>query len=105
VNVKFSFVVGEEAVGLVTSVVLGAESPVNVWKYRLLFEVYCAEDTAAYFRSLLPMLRSREKRGLSAFSTSLAKKHGKRDFSPAIYPFSLPCFCNNLENNEAIQLT
>jgi len=86
VNVKFSFVVGEEAVGLVTSVVL---APVNVWKYRLLFEVYCAEDTAAYFRSLLPMLRSREKRGLSAFSTSLAKKHGKRDFS----------------HNEAIQLT
>jgi hypothetical protein len=49
VNVKLSFVVGEEAVGLVSSVVLGAESPVNVWKYGLLFEVYCAEDTAAYF--------------------------------------------------------
>jgi hypothetical protein len=47
------------------------------------------------------MLRSREKRGLSAFSTSLAKKHGKRDFYQAISPFSLPCFCNNLENNEA----
>jgi hypothetical protein len=51
--------------------------------------------------SLLPMLKSREKRGLSAFSTSLAKKHGKRDFYQAISPFSLPCFCNNLENNEA----
>jgi hypothetical protein len=100
VNVKLSFVVGEEAVGLVASVVLGAEPPVNVWKYGLLFEVYCTEDTAAYFRSLLPMLRSRE-RGLSAFSTFLSKKHGKRDFSPAISPFLQPCFCNNLENNEA----
>lgn len=48
-NVKLSFVVCEEAVGLVTSVVLGAETPVHVWKYGLLFEVYCAEDTAAYF--------------------------------------------------------
>jgi hypothetical protein len=47
------------------------------------------------------MLRSREKRGLSAFSTSLSKKHGKRDFSPAISPFSLPYFCNNFENNKA----
>jgi hypothetical protein len=102
VNVKLSFVVCEEAVGLVASVVLGAESPVNVWKYGLIFEVYCAEDTAAYLDSLLPMLRSREKRGLSAFSTSLAKKHGKRDFYQAISPFPLPCFCNNFENNEAI---
>jgi hypothetical protein len=92
VNVKLSFIVGEEAVGLVSSVVLGAESPVNVWKYGLLFEVYCAEDTAAYFRSLLPLLRSREERGLSAFSTFLSKKHGKRDFSSAISPFLQPCF-------------
>jgi hypothetical protein len=97
-----SFVVGEEAVGLVTSVVLGAETPVNVWEDWFLFEVYCAEDTAAYFRSLLPLLRSREKRGLSAFSTFLAKKHGKRDVSPAISPFLLPCFCCDRENNEAI---
>jgi len=67
VNVKLFFVVGEEAVGLVTSVVLGAEPPVNVWKYRLLFEVYCAEDTAAYFRSLLLMLRSRGKKGFINF--------------------------------------
>ena len=101
-NVKLSFVVCEEAVGLVTSVVLGAETPVNIWKYRLLFEVSCAEDTAAYFRSLLPMLRSREKTGLSAFSTSLAKKHGKKDFSQAISPFSLPCFCYNHENSKVI---
>jgi hypothetical protein len=55
VNVKLSFVVGQEAMGLVASVVLGAEPPVNVWKYGLLFEVYCAEDTAAYLRSLLPV--------------------------------------------------
>lgn len=48
-NVKLSFVVGKEAMRLVTSVVLGAESPVNVGKYILFFEVYCAEDTAAYF--------------------------------------------------------
>jgi hypothetical protein len=88
-------------VGLVTSVVLGAETPVNVWEDWFLFEVYCTEDTAAYFYSLLPMLRSREKRGLSAFSTSLAKKHGKRDFSQAISPFSLSCFCfNHAKKNE-----
>lgn len=91
-NAKSSFVVGEEAVGLVSSVVLGAESPVNVWKYGLLFEVYCAEDAAAYFRSLLPLLRSREKRGLSVFSTFLSKKHGKRDCSSAISLFLQLCF-------------
>ena len=33
---------------LVASVVLGAETPVHVWKDWLFFEVYCAEDTAAY---------------------------------------------------------
>ena len=33
--------------------VLGAETPVHVWKHGLLFEVYCAEDTAPYFESLL----------------------------------------------------
>jgi hypothetical protein len=61
--VEFSFVVGEESVGLVSSVVLGAETPVNVWEDRLFFEVYCAEDAAAYFFSLLPML-SVEKKGV-----------------------------------------
>jgi hypothetical protein len=75
--------------------VLGAETPVNVWKDRFSFEVYCTEDAAAYFESLLPMLRSREKTGLSAFSTSLAKKHGKGDFYQAISSFSLPCFCRD----------
>jgi len=52
--------------------------------------------------SLLSMLRSKEKRGLSAFSTFLDKKHGKRDFSSAISPFLQPCFCCDRENNEAI---
>jgi hypothetical protein len=54
VNVKFFSVVSEEAVGLVTPVVLGAETPVNVWEDRFIFEIYCTEDTAAYFDSLLP---------------------------------------------------
>jgi hypothetical protein len=47
--VKFFFVVREETVGLVASVVLGAETPIHVWENWLFFEVYCAEDTAAYF--------------------------------------------------------
>ena len=47
-NVEFLVVVGEEAVGLVASVVLGAETPVNVRKDWLVLEVYSAEDTAAY---------------------------------------------------------
>jgi len=59
-----------------TSVVLRAETPVHVWKDGLFFEVYCAEDTAAYFRFPSVDVESREKRGLSAFSTFLAKKHG-----------------------------
>jgi hypothetical protein len=41
-------------VGLVPSMVLGAETPVNVGKDLFIFEVYCAEDTATYFDSLLP---------------------------------------------------
>jgi len=64
VNVKLFAVVSEEAVGLVTPVVLGAETPVNVRKDRFIFEVYCTEDAAAYFDSLLQMVRSREKTGL-----------------------------------------
>jgi hypothetical protein len=61
-------------------VVLGAETPVNVWKDSLPFEVCCTEDAAAYFDSLLPTLEVEIKTALSAFSTSLAKKHGKEDF-------------------------
>jgi hypothetical protein len=69
------------------SVVLGAETPVNIWENRLIFEVYCTEDAAAYFDSLLLMVRSREKRGLSVFGTSLAKNYGKRIFIPGIFFF------------------
>jgi hypothetical protein len=53
-NIKLFAVVCEEPVGLVSSVVLGAETPVNVWKDWFLFVVYCTEDAAAYFESLLP---------------------------------------------------
>jgi hypothetical protein len=63
-------------VRLVAPVVLGAETPVHVWEDGLLFEVYCAKDTAAYFRFPSVNVESREKRDLSAFSTFLAKKHG-----------------------------
>jgi hypothetical protein len=42
-------------------VVLGAETPVNVWKDSLPFEVYCTEDAAAYFDSLLPTLEVEKK--------------------------------------------
>jgi hypothetical protein len=69
------------------SVVLGAETPVNIWENRLIFEVYCTEDAAAYFASLLLMVKSREKRGLSVFGTSLAKNQGKRRFIPGIFSF------------------
>ena len=48
-NEKFFVVVSEKTVGLVSSVVLGAETPINVWEDWLIFEVYYAEDTAAYF--------------------------------------------------------
>jgi hypothetical protein len=64
-------------------VVLGAESPVNVWEHGLLFKVFCAEYTAAYFLvSPSADVGSREKRGLSAFSTFLNKKHGDFFVSP-----------------------
>jgi hypothetical protein len=73
------------------TVVLGAESPVHVWKHRLFFEVYCAKDTAAYFRFPSVDVESREKRGLSALSTFLAKKHG--DFyTPRVKPMSVAYF-------------
>ena len=54
-NVEFLVVVGEESVGLVSSVVLGAEPPVNAWEDGLGFEAYYAEDTAAY--SYIPLSR------------------------------------------------
>jgi len=58
-------------------VVLGAESPVNVWEDWLVLEIYCAEDTTAYADSSLAGERCRLRGGLSAFSTFLAKKHGR----------------------------
>lgn len=48
-NVKFSFIVCEKTVGLVSSVVLGSHSPVYVGEYGLFFEVYSAKYSAAYF--------------------------------------------------------
>jgi hypothetical protein len=48
-------------VGLVASVVLGAETPVHVWEDWLFFEVYCAEDAAAYFGFPSADVESREK--------------------------------------------
>jgi len=33
--------------------VFGSETPVNIRKNRLIFIIYYAKDTAAYFRSLL----------------------------------------------------
>ena len=50
---KLLVVISEKAVRLVASVVLGAETPVNVREDCLVFVVYCAEDAAAYFLSLL----------------------------------------------------
>ena len=73
---KFFAIIREKTVRLVTSVVLGAETPVYVLKDGLFFEVYCAKDTAAYFGFPSADVESREKRGLSAFSTFSAKKHG-----------------------------
>ena len=48
-NVKFSIIVGEEAVGLVTPVVLGSHAPVYVGEYGLFFEIYCSEYSACDF--------------------------------------------------------
>jgi hypothetical protein len=42
--------------------VLGAETPVNVWKDGLLLEVYSTKDAAAYFESLLPCWEVEKKR-------------------------------------------
>ena len=54
INVKLFSVISEKTVGLMTPVVLGAETPVNVWEDRFIFEIYCTEDATAYFDSLLP---------------------------------------------------
>jgi hypothetical protein len=75
--VKLIVVVGEETVALVSSMVLGAETPIHVWEDRLAFKVFCSEDTAAYALSLLTAeWGCSEKAGLSIFSTYLTQKHG-----------------------------
>jgi hypothetical protein len=66
-------------------VVFGAETPVHVWENWLFFEVYRSEDAATYFRFPSAHVESREKRGLSAFSTFLAILDGKAD--TAVLPF------------------
>jgi hypothetical protein len=83
--------------------VLGAETPIDVWKDGLALEVYCTEDAAAYFESPLPMLRSREKTGLSAFSTFLGKKHGKGYCYQAISLFPACCFCFDHEKKSTLE--
>jgi len=50
---KLLVIVGKKAVRLVASMVLGAETPVNIGENCLVLVVYCAEDAAAYFLSLL----------------------------------------------------
>jgi hypothetical protein len=50
------------------------------------------------------MLRSREKTGLSAFSTSLAKKHGKGELYQAISLFPAYCFCFDHEKKRIVHL-
>jgi hypothetical protein len=79
-------------VGLVATVILGAETPVHVRENWLPHEVYCPEDTTAYFRFPSANVESREKRGLSAFSTFLAKFNGNGDFSHSISLFSCQHF-------------
>jgi hypothetical protein len=62
--VKSVFVVGEETMGLVASVILSAETPVNVRKDCLVFIVYRAKDAAAYFLSLLTLVGDLVKKGV-----------------------------------------
>jgi hypothetical protein len=56
VSVEIPFIIREETVRLVASVVLGAETPVNVWENGLVLEAFRAKDTAAYSDSPLPRL-------------------------------------------------
>ena len=47
--VEVSIVVGKEAVGLVSTVVLGSESPVDVREYGFVLVVLCSKDSASFF--------------------------------------------------------
>jgi hypothetical protein len=60
-------------VGLVSPVVLGSHSPVYVGEYGLFFEIYCSEDSTAYFGS--PRGCNKESGCLSVFMTFLTKKY------------------------------
>ena len=73
-NVKFSIIVGEEAVGLVTTVVLSSHAPVYVGEDGLFFKVYCPKYSTAYFGSS-PMVANKESSYLSVFMTFLTKKY------------------------------
>jgi len=35
--------------GLMASMILGAESPINIWEDRIVFVISCAEDSAFFF--------------------------------------------------------
>ncbi|MEM3536733.1 MAG: hypothetical protein QXF44_03035 [Candidatus Bathyarchaeia archaeon] len=74
VYVEFFIVICEEAVGLVTTVVLGSHAPVDVWKYGLLFEVYCAEYSTARFESS-SYEANKDGAYLSVFMTFLTKNY------------------------------
>jgi len=49
VTVEGSVVIGEEAVGLVSTVVLGSESPIDVRKYGFVLVILYSEDSASFF--------------------------------------------------------
>jgi len=64
VNMKLFVVIREKAVGLMSAMILGAETPINIWKDRLIFKVCCSEDTAAYLLSLLALNGDVVKKGV-----------------------------------------
>jgi hypothetical protein len=53
---------------------LGSHAPVYVGEYRLFFEIYCSEDSAAYFGS--PRGCIKEGGCLSVLRTFLTKNYG-----------------------------
>jgi hypothetical protein len=58
----------------VTAVILGSETPVNVWKDRLFFIIYCAKDAAAYFYSLLTLNGDVVKKGVYQLLVHISAK-------------------------------
>ncbi len=57
-----------------SSVVLGAETPVNIWKDWLFFIVYCAKDAAAYSWSLLAVNRKVVNKGVYTLLVQISAK-------------------------------